>query len=564
MFRPTASGVGRAREPVWMVLVWLAGAAVFFRGQWTSSFTKLQGNDGDTRLEAYLCEHWFRVLHGQDSWQNPIFFHPVKDLLGWSDGFVLYQVFYAPLRLLGCDPFVALQVTVILLSLVGFVSFVVFVRTAFGAGRVVAGIGGLIFTFANTLFLHAGFDQLNGVYIVPLILVVGLQSWRAATARPIRSVVLGALFGVLWALLFFTTYYVAWFSTLAAGIVVALLFVAGPRRFVDQARSALQRIWRPAAVGVVAFGLGIIPFLMTYLPARHQAPGASYALALSYAGRLHDLINVGSGNIWSRLIPHVLPSVNLGAYEKTYAVTPLVVLMALAGGGFAAWRTITRTAARPVAARAATVLVATTIVFALLPLDTRFGTPWAIIYHLPGASAMRAIFRLEVVTGLLATMTIVAAATEVSGALVARPRATTLRVAGVALLLLGLVEQINTTQVSQINNHTQLELLRSVIPPPSTCRSFYVIDSANPTLPFYEAQIDAMLISQKLSLPTINGYTGYNPRGWDLEQIGASDYQDNVANWAVGHGVSSGLCELDLAGMKWHQNPLLTINSEEG
>jgi len=561
---PASRGVGRAREAAWMVLAWLAGAAVFFRGQWTSGFTKLQGNDGDTRLEAYLCEHWFRVLHGQDSWRSPIFFYPVKDLLGWSDGYVLYQVFYAPLRLLGCDPFVALQGTVILLSLVGFVSFVVFVRTAFGAGRVVAGIGGLIFTFANSLILHAGFTQLNGVYIVPLILVVGLQSRRAASTRPLRSVVLGALFGILWALLFFTTYYVAWFSTLAAGIAVAVLFVAGPRRFVSQAGSARQWMWRPVGAAVVAFGLGIIPFLMTYLPARRQAPGPSYALALSYAGRLHDMINVGSGNIWSRLIPHVLPSVNLGAYEKTYAVTPLVVLIALAGGGYAAWRTITRTAARPVAARAATVLVATTIVFALLPLDTRFGSPWAIIYHLPGASAMRAIFRLEVVTGLLATMTIVAAATEASGALIARPHAAILRLAGVALLLLGLVEQVNTSPVSQINNHTQVALLRSATPAPSTCRSFYVIDSANATLPFYEAQIDAMLISQKLSLPTINGYTGYNPPGWGLEQIGAAGYQYNVSTWAVRHGVSSGLCELDLADMKWNQNPLVTINSEEG
>src|ERR1700740_3377860 len=101
----------------------MRGALMCFRDQWTTGFTKLMGNDGDTRLIAYICEHWFRVFHGQDSWLNPQFYYPIKHLLGWSDTFLLFEVFYAPLRLVGLDPFIALQVTVILLSLVGFASF---------------------------------------------------------------------------------------------------------------------------------------------------------------------------------------------------------------------------------------------------------------------------------------------------------------------------------------------------------------------------------------------------------------------------------------------------------
>jgi len=564
VIRTARRGVGRGREAAWMVGAWLAGAAVFYREQWTDGFKKLQGNDGDTRLEAYLCEHWFRVLHGQDAWQNLTFFYPVKDLLGWSDGFVLYQIFYAPLRLLGCDPFVALQVTVILLSLVGFVSFVVLVRAAFGAGRIVAGIGGMIFVFANALYLHAG-AQLDAIYIVPLILLLGLKSWRTASTQPTRSAVFGTAFGLLWALLFFTSYYPAYLSTLAASIAVVVLFLTGPRWFAARAIAALRTAWQSAALAVIGFGIGIIPFLITYLPARHNGAGTSYAVALAYAGKVHDLIDVGDGNIfWSGLIHRLEPSANLTAFEATYAVTPLVMLIALVGGGFAAWRLITHAAARPAAARAATVLVLAMIVFAVLPLDTRFGSLWAIVYHLPGANAMRAIFRLEAVTGLLATLVIVAASTEIAAWLATLPRATYFRIAGVALLLLGLVEQFNTTPVSYISDPAQTALLRRVTPAPPACRSFYVTDRADESLAFFEYQIDAMLISQKLSLPTINGYTGYNPTGWGLEHIGASDYQGNVTAWAVGKGVSSGLCELDLGTMTWDQNPLVAVTSERG
>ena len=207
--------------------VWLVGALVFFRDQWTSGFNRLMGNDGDTRLIAYVCEHWFRVFHGQDSLTSPPFFYPVKGLLGWSDSFLLYQVFYAPLRLVGLDPFVSLQVTVILLSLVGFASFVWLVRMAFGASLPVALAFGLVFTFSNALWVHAGSFQVNAIYIVPLILGIALSAWRTGIAgRSRRAVVLGGAAGALTALLFLTGYYTAYFSFLAIAIVAVIAVAA--------------------------------------------------------------------------------------------------------------------------------------------------------------------------------------------------------------------------------------------------------------------------------------------------------------------------------------------------
>ena len=536
---------------------WLAGAAVFFRAEWTSSFHKLMGNDGDTRLIAYLCEHWFQVMHGNGSWRDPTFFYPVKGLLGWSDSFVLFEVFYAPLRVMGADPFLALQLTTILLSLVGYVAFVCLVRLAFGASRITAVITGLVFVFANNLWLHVASAQLSGVYLVPLVALLGLLSWRAAPVNRRRATVFGGASGLLAALLLFTTYYVAWFSFLAAAVAV-LVWLAGSRgRLVRRVIPAMRRVWAPAVAAAIGFAVAIVPFLMTYIPARHKAVGTTYAQVLGYAARTRDIVNVGTGNLfWSSLLHHLDNTARLSTYEATYAVTPFLMLLVVGGGALAAWRLLTARAARPLAARAAAILATTTVVLVVLPLRTRIGTPWAIIWHIPGADAMRAIDRLEIVAGLVAVLAVVAAATDLAASAATWPRPTRIRFAGTVLLLVALAEQVNTSPVAQVNRPTQLALLSAVPSPPKPCRSFFVSNSKRAHWAYFEYQIDAMLISQKLSLPTLNGYTGYNPAGWDLEHPDLAGYQASVAAWAVSNGITSGLCRLDLGTMTWEQGGL--------
>ena len=43
-------------------------------------------------------------------------FHPGRDVLSYSDTFVLNQLLYTPLRLLGVEPFMAFQLCLIALT----------------------------------------------------------------------------------------------------------------------------------------------------------------------------------------------------------------------------------------------------------------------------------------------------------------------------------------------------------------------------------------------------------------------------------------------------------------
>jgi len=545
-----------------VLVVWFAGALVFFRAQWRSGWNLMMGNDGDPRLVVYLNEHWFQVFHGQASWLNPGFFYPVKGLLGWSDTFFLYQVFYGPLRLLGADPFLAMQLTIVLLSLVGFASFFALVRLGFGSGRVVALALALAFTFSNTLWLHAGSFQDNGVWLVPLVALCGLAAWRAAgEGRRLRAGLLGFACGGLAIMFLYTTFYVGYFSFLAALILLIVALVVGRARFVRAAVGGVATRWRAVVAAVAGFGIGLWPFILTYLSAQRSTPSNNYAIAVAYAGRIPDVINIGSGNVlWSSLIHSVIPRVNLQSYELTYAPTPALWLAALGGGLLCALWLWTGRATDPAAARTAVVLAITTLIMAGVGLHSRPVTMWAAIHHLPGAKALRAIDRAQIVTGYLAFLTVAAAATEVFQRLSwsrarhyesGRAGRRWLLYPSMALLCLVVVEQWNTADTSMVSRRTQNALLASVRPAPSGCRTFFVVDSQNSRMPFFEYQIDAMLISQKLRLPTINGYTAHNPPAWNLERPGDPAYLDSVQSWLTQNRLSGGVCKLDLAGMNW-------------
>ena len=84
---------------------YLVGGAVFFRWQLFSGFDLLSGNSGDTRFIIAIHEHLFQVLHGRGTLLSPPFFYDTSGTLGYSDAFILNEALYAPLRLLGAEPF---------------------------------------------------------------------------------------------------------------------------------------------------------------------------------------------------------------------------------------------------------------------------------------------------------------------------------------------------------------------------------------------------------------------------------------------------------------------------
>ncbi len=547
----------RLWEAVATLGTWFVGALFFFSAQWTSGFNRVIGNTGDTRLQVYLSEQWFLVFRGAQPWRDPPFYYPVKGVLGYTDTMFLYEIFFTPFRLLGAEPFLAFQLTIVAMSLMGFVCFVVLVREVFRAPLFLALVGGLVFTFANSLWVHEGSAQLFGIYFTPAIALIGLGAWRTWQRRPLLSVTLSVVFGLLSSLFLFSTYYVAWFSVFASVVIFILCFAFAPRVMIGEIIAGAKAGWRSVLGAVAGLCLGIIPFLITYVPVVRDLGSRKYGDALFYAAKWNDVINVGNGNrLWGGLFHNSWSAPSPASYEVSYAITPMLMLTVVIGAVAVVWVLLTRARPFTAALRVTLALCCTTVLFALLPINTEIGSLWIVVWHLPGADAIRAIDRLQVASSLLAALALVALGTE---ALRHWPRlqtSTVFRVAGVVVLGVILAEQLNTTSATQLRRSAQIEALSAVPPVPSGCTSFFVTDSVPNHLKFYEYQTSAMMISQRVDLPTINGYSGDSPPGWSLEEPALPGYLVLVKQWTAAHGLTTGVCVFDLGTDRWHTNPL--------
>jgi hypothetical protein len=549
---------GVAGPALLVVGAWCVGAAVFFEAQWSSGFNRIMGDPGDARLIVYLNEHWYLVLtHGQ-AWRSPAFFTPTKGVLGYADSFFLFQIFYAPFRALGADPFLALQLTVTALSLVAFVCFVVFVRLVFRAPLGVAIAGALVFTFATNLSAHAGSFQLLGIYFVPPIALLAALSWRARVTRPVHSAALAALVGLLWGLFIFSTYYAAWFSTLAAAIGAVLVFLLAPRATWSELRAAVRTGWRSLVALIAGAAVGLIPFLVTYLPVARQEGTRRYSDAIAYAITWHDADNLGAGNVvWAHLLHYTWATPSPNTYEFSYAISPILLLSVVGGGVVVAWAAATHRLRLTLLVRLTLALCATTVILAVLPVKSRVGSPWALVWHIPGATAIRAIDRIGVASDLVAAVALVLLATVAWSSWGRLRRSVPLRVAAVVLLCVIVAEQAHDSSATALQRNAQLSALAAVPPAPRGCTSFFVTDTRATATPDYALETSAMLISQRLGLPTLNGYSGETPPHWGLSDPTAPTYLMAVEQWEAADGLSTGVCSLDLATDTWQRHPTL-------
>ena len=209
--------------------LYIAGFLVFFRWQIFSDFDLVFGDRGDARFVAFIHEHVYRWLHGGAALLSPPFFFNQTKTLGYSDAFLLDQLIYAPLRLFGAEPLLAVSLIAMVLSSIAFLFLYLFLRRL-DVSVPLASLAALIFTFANNLYLKSGHLQHFAVYYIPVIVYCGLLAVSDVHRRPLRAYLLAAFAAGLYGLLFSTGYYMAWFFGLGLLIFTPIAaFIAWPQ-----------------------------------------------------------------------------------------------------------------------------------------------------------------------------------------------------------------------------------------------------------------------------------------------------------------------------------------------
>ena len=525
-----------------VVLAAALSLGAFFRVHLFTWFGQTWGSQFDGGIEAAILEHWYNVLRGMEPWNRTAWFFPAPDTLGYNDGYFLYGVAHALFRSAGADIFVASALVDMLVKAVGFGGAFLCLRRVFACRFGWALLGAVLFTVAHGPFRHALHQQLLSVSFAPVLALLAWEAWGALRAeRPGRFVLWGAAAALFWGAWLFTAYYMAWFATLFGCVLAVLAVPAGLRSAWDL---AWRRRWHCAAVAAVAV-VAVLPFLMVYLPKLGETGGQSWREILFYTPRPNDIVNLGpDSTMWGRFAGVLCPLCTRNSFELSDGITPVLLWLFAAGvlwlvlrgqGGGGRDRTLPRL-----------VGLATVVLFLLLFRWSGSLSGWWLVWKLvPGAGGVRVVSRLELFLVAPVVAVTVVYLQHLSG-----------RVPRHLLLLLAALLLAEQAEPGMPMYTRRTELARLEVPPaPPACRVFYVSatdGSANDgeLWRIYPHNVEAMLLSELLHLPTINGHSTFDPPGWNFADPLRPDYEDRVRAYAAAHGVS-GLCRLDLLARRW-------------
>lgn len=547
----------RFTEPIAALLACAFVIIIFFGEFPASHFQRVAGDLGDTRLAIVLMEHWWAVVQRLAPMTSPNFFWPAPGVLGYSDTYFLHAIPYVVLRWLGCDPYLSFELVLVGIKIFGFVALWWFLRSFLGCGAMFAILGASLFTLSNMAYISTGHSQFAITAFVPLLCGLALLGWRhAERGRKALAACLMSTAAILLALMLFTAFYIGWFTILAAGTLLGfkVLLEVGLARSLEPVAAGWRQVLshRPVvSIALVVFAVAMIPFAVTYGPMLRQSGGRPYAETLQYAATPSDVINVGSLNrVWGSVFGEEFNQRRSRfAGNEMERGWPLGILGIFVLGSLGSLRRLLRSRRRKAEQAVVLSAAASLTAGALWFLSVRIGahSGWWLLFKLvPGTSAIRVPVRINFVLNLI-LIAVVITTLERWTAKLSGPRGMVTLTILASLLI---AEQWNTVNTHHIDRPAELAWLRRASAPPAECRSFVVTQPLTPDRAWYANQIDGEMLARRLNIPTVNGYSGWSPPGWDFPFVDEM-YQIRAERWARSQGIIRGFCGVDLQKASW-------------
>jgi len=541
------------------VVTGLLASALCFGEFVVSRGELIAGDFGDSRLNLTLLEHWYNVYRGLDDWLSPPFFFPIERALSYSHTLFLQSLPYSSLRLAGCDPYVSFELTLWLLAQVGYASMIGLLRKL-GVRRSFAILGAVLFTFSN-LHHNAGAPPSYSIMLVPLLCLCVAKGASAGAVHSASAAVWLSAAGALYSLLLFSDFYTGWFLTFFAATVAAITLLIQPR-VVRRFLAFVGDNWRSILLSGAVAALALVPFVITYGPAIAAGQGRSYDEVMRNSMTLADLFNVSSRNFaWGWLMRRLSPRFKNVGWD--YGLPPGMLIAFVAGCGLLCTgaQRLARRRGELRAVLLTSMAMSVFVIWALL-CRSESASLWHLVWRrVPGAEVIRLTFRFQYQLSLAVVVVVITTLSTAWDGLIARGgwsggprrRATLAAIAAVGAWLA--IEEVNLTRTHGVDRRQELARLASLPGPDARCRSFCILEfpavrSSNPI----SLQIDAMLIAERLTLPTVNGYGGLGPPDWHLENPQAPDYIERVHRWAAAHRLSH-VCALAPSERRWSELP---------
>lgn len=545
------------------LLVGALGTWQFHIVQFASRFDLFPGDRGDARLVAYLLEHWYQVIKGNNSWLSPPMFYPVKGTLGYADLLLGYVLPYSMLRTVGLGIFEAAEFTIILLNFLNYFVCFVLLKKLFRFNTLASCAGAAFFAFNSAKLVQLGHLQLQPLLFLPLsVIFVVLFVQRSAVLSQKKAFVLLSLAVLSLEVQLLTGFYPGWFFLFWCFLfLILVLLFKSTRSFVV---SLVKKFYSALLGAGTVFVLGLVPFLLAYVPVVRSSGGRPYAEVRDLIPVFWSLFVMGERNyFWGSLSAAVKqfhpmhPELQIGI-----GLIPSLAWMGITVFGI--WLVIkyrkTSTPSGELASSElqaqqshmflALLILATTLFYILGMRYWNDQSPWVLVYSFfPGARGIRAVSRYVILLALPMSVAFAFVIHYAMGKISARQnRALRISLAATLFVIVafGLAEQFarkkdfNGFPIRAENAY--LKKLAAALP--ENCTSFYVAVGPRGNRNQFEYQIDAILVSILRDVPTLNGYSGQLPPNWLLWEVKAPDYEANVKKWIDEKYLGGQVCRL--------------------
>jgi hypothetical protein len=503
-----------------------------------TDFNLVPGDRGDTRLLVFTLEHWFNVFRGQESFFALHLFHPDPHALGYNDAWFLFALPYSITRALGADYFTSYQLLLPLLTVVGYLAWVKVLRKPLGMDLGFAVLGAVLLTSLNSLQMQADHGKFSAINLFPVFIFLLYNLHNPGSKAGWRAALCLACFAGVLGLLFFTSYYPAWFFLFTLALFGLICLSASV--IAEGVRPPFQRIIGFVGVhrwsllsGIVVFCVTLVPFAITYSPLVLSRSVRGFDLVLQFSPTLRDIINMSALNyVWSPVLRSM--GFEFGNLEAQMG-SPLLVLLVFLMTAISLMVRVRRSGWVQASAKDRFLLLLSVTAAILVVMSLKFDglSLWYIVYRfVPGASALRALGRILMMVDMIAIVVAVCGLQALFRWMNQRGLCNAGYVNAVFAILAAMLiaEQVNG-MTFRLDKAGQLAFIERYQAPEINCTAFFINNAESTDLPFGYYHLDAMMISMNLGIPTVNGYSGFEPhQAFTLVPRG-TEYKYRILDW---------------------------------
>ena len=148
------------------IRIGVLAAIVFLYLLIVSSFNFFPGDEGDSRLIAFILEHLYSWVYNNSTFSYPTFFYPATGTLGFNDLQLLHAAVYSLIRVFDVPVLKSFSITIFVLNTCTYIASFCFLRFGMKLNLFPSIIGALIFSFNS-----AKLNLINHTQLQPLILI---------------------------------------------------------------------------------------------------------------------------------------------------------------------------------------------------------------------------------------------------------------------------------------------------------------------------------------------------------------------------------------------------------